>query len=229
MFNGTFHQSTTAWLFFGACLILCGPPLPGNPFLDAVREGTITDLAFDRWLGQDAVFVGDLLTFQARLLARAPRPAQGVLAGGCVALVAELDWFEVQAARRGIDLGQPALPATLAYNELLGRLDGAPYAVAVTALWVLERVYLLAWASAASNTSPFGEFVEHWTAPAFAGYVDALGELAILDGQDDLVGDVLSHGRSGTWRWHDAVGSVVGGQQRPGGRGARASVRVSPQ
>jgi len=56
-------------------------------------------------LGQDAVFVGDLLTFQARLLARAPRPAQGVLAGECVALVAELDWFEVQAARRGIDLG----------------------------------------------------------------------------------------------------------------------------
>jgi len=133
-----------------------------------VREGTITDSAFDRWLGQDALFVGDLLTFQARLLARAPRPAQAVLAGGCVALVAELDWFEVQAARRGIDLGQPALPATLAYGELLGRLDAAPYAVAVTALWVLERVYLLAWASAASNTSPFGEFVEHWTAPGFA-------------------------------------------------------------
>ena len=81
----------------------------------------------------------------------------------------------------------------LAYNELLGRLDGAPYVVAVTALWVLERVYLLAWASAASKTSPFGEFVEHWTAPGFAGYVDALGELAIRDGQDDLVGDVLPH------------------------------------
>ncbi|HXL62384.1 MAG TPA: TenA family transcriptional regulator [Mycobacterium sp.] len=165
-----------------------------HPFLDAVREGTITDSAFDRWLGQDALFVGDLLTFQARLLARAPRPAQAVLAGGCVALVAELDWFEVQAARRGIDLGQPALPATLAYGELLLRLDAAPYDVAVTALWVLERVYLLAWASAASmSTSPFGEFVEHWTAPGFAGYVDALGELAILDGHDELVGDVLSH------------------------------------
>ena len=55
-------------------------------------------------------------------------------------------------------------------------------------------MYLLAWASAASmSTSPFGEFVEHWTAPDFAGYVDALGELAILDGHDELVGDVLSH------------------------------------
>jgi thiaminase len=54
-------------------------------------------------------------------------------------------------------------------------------------------VYVLAWASAASSTSPFGEFVEHWTAPGFEGYVDALGELAIMDGQDDLVGEVLSH------------------------------------
>jgi formylaminopyrimidine deformylase / aminopyrimidine aminohydrolase len=42
-----------------------------------------------------------------------------VLAGGCVALVAELDWFEVQAARRGIDLGQPALPATLEEEEVV--------------------------------------------------------------------------------------------------------------
>jgi formylaminopyrimidine deformylase / aminopyrimidine aminohydrolase len=163
-----------------------------HPFLDAVREGTITDSAFDRWLVQDALFVGDLLTFQARLLARAPRPAQAVLAGGCVALVAELNWFEVQAARRGIDLEQPPLPATLAYGDLLLRLDAAPYDVALTALWVLERVYLLAWASAASSTSPFIEFVEHWTAPGFAGYVDALGAIASLDGQDDLVGEVLS-------------------------------------
>ena len=163
-----------------------------HPFLDAVREGTISDLAFDRWLGQDALFVADLLTFQARLLARAPRPAQAVLAEGCVALVAELDWFEVQAARRGIDLGQPPLPATLAYRELLRRLDAAPYDAAVTALWVLERVYLLAWGSAASSTSPYAEFVQHWTAPGFAGYVEALGALAVPDGQDDLVGDVLS-------------------------------------
>jgi thiaminase len=162
-------------------------------FLDAVREGTIADVAFERWLAQDALFVADLLAFQARLLGRAPRPAQAVLAEGCVALVAELDWFEIMAARRGIDLGPPALPATLAYRALLLRLDAAPYGAAVTALWVLERVYLLAWASAASSTSPFGEFVEHWTAPGFAGYVDALGELAILDGEDDLVRDVLTH------------------------------------
>jgi thiaminase/transcriptional activator TenA len=163
-----------------------------HPFLAAVREGTITPAAFDRWLAQDVIFVGDLLTFQARLLARAPRQAQAVLAGGCVALVAELDWFDELAARRYIDLGQRALPATLAYRDLLRRLDAAPYDAAVTALWVLERVYLLAWASAASSTSPFGEYVDHWTDPGFATYVEALGALATLQGRDDLMGEVLT-------------------------------------
>ena len=164
-----------------------------HPFLDAVREGTISDVAFDRWLAQDALFVGDLLRFQARLLARAPRAAQSVLAEGCVALVAELDWFEVQAARRSLDLGQPALPATSAYRELLLRLDAAPYDDAMTALWVLERVYLLAWTSASSSTTPFVEFTEHWTAPGFADYVEALGGLATPDGCDEVVGEVLMH------------------------------------
>lgn len=162
-----------------------------HPFLDAVRDGTITDAAFDRWLCQDALFVADLLTFQSRLLARAPRAAQGVLVGGCAALVAELDWFEEQASRRGIALGVPPLPATLRYRDLLQRLDDAPYPAAVTALWVIERVYLLGWTSAISATSPLAEFIEHWTTPEFAGYVDGLGALATVDGHQDLIDEVL--------------------------------------
>ena len=162
-----------------------------HPFLEAVRDGTITDSAFDRWLVQDALFVADLLTFQARLLARAPRPAQAVLAGGCRRW--SRSWTGSRSRRRGEDRpGQPALPATLAYRELLERLDAAPYEAAVTALWVIERVYLLAWTSAASDTSPFGEFVEHWSAPAFTDYVDALGGLAVPDRHDELVADVLA-------------------------------------
>ena len=42
------------------------------------------------WLAQDALFVADLVAFQARLVARAPRSAQGLLAQGVVGLVAEL-------------------------------------------------------------------------------------------------------------------------------------------
>jgi formylaminopyrimidine deformylase / aminopyrimidine aminohydrolase len=162
-----------------------------HPFLDAVRDGTITDAAFDRWLRQDALFVADLLIFQSRLLARAPRHAQHVLVGGCAALVAELDWFEEQAERRGIDLAAEPLPATLAYRELLQRLDGESYDAAVTALWVIERVYLLGWTSAAPAAPPLDEFVEHWTTPDFAGYVDELGELASSTSHPDPVEQVL--------------------------------------
>jgi len=164
-----------------------------HPFLDKVRDGAITDSAFDRWLVQDAIFVGDLLSFQARLLARAPREAQAVLAGGCVALVAELDWFEEQAARRGIELHGKALPATLAYRKLLRVLDAQPFDAAITALWALERVYLLAWQHAHSESSRFREFVEHWSTPEFASYVDALGTLADPEANDALVAEVLSH------------------------------------
>ncbi|MCG5431754.1 TenA family transcriptional regulator [Mycobacterium sp. MYCO198283] len=164
-----------------------------HPFLLGIRDGDITRAAFDRWLVQDASYVADLLTFQARLLARAPRHAQAVLAGGCVALVAELDWFDDQASRRGLDTGQPPLPATLAYRELLGRLDAAPYDAAVTALWVIERVYLLAWSAAAPGAAEYREFVEHWTDPGFVDYVAGLGALAAPEGHGELVAEVLRH------------------------------------
>lgn len=162
-------------------------------FLDAVRDGTIADGDFNRWLAQDALFVSDLLTFQARLLARSERTAQSALAGGCAALVAELDWFDEQAAAREIDMNQPPLPATLAYRDLLERLDTVPYEAAITALWVVEEVYLRAWTSARSDESPYREFVAHWTDPDFADYVEALGELATPTGNDDVIAEVLRH------------------------------------
>ena len=154
-----------------------------HPFLAAIRDGTVPQAAFEAWLVQDYRFVSDLLGFQGRLLARAPRPAQAVLAGGAVALVEELAWFEAQAAARRLDLGAPALPATAAYAVLLGRLDDADVAVALAALWALERVYLDAWSYAAPGAPAYREFVAHWTTPQFAAYVDALERAA-----DDAVG-----------------------------------------
>ncbi len=156
-----------------------------SPFLDGVRDGTLPPAAFDTWLVQDAHFVGDLLSFQARLLARAPRPAQAVLAGGCVALVEELDWFARVAADRGLDLGAPRLPATDAYGDLLRRLDGAPVPVALTALWAVERAYLDAWSGALPGAPAYREFLEHWTVPGFAAYVSGLETAADAAGPTD--------------------------------------------
>ena len=164
-----------------------------HPFLLGVRDGTLPPGAFDTWLAQDAHFVADLLRFQARLLARAPRPAQAVLAAGAVALVEELAWFEGLAAGRGLDLGVPRLPATEAYAGLLERLDGADVPAALTALWAVERVYLDAWTVAAPGADGYAEYVAHWTTPGFAAYVSALADAAdALGGRhDDVVLAVL--------------------------------------
>jgi len=155
-----------------------------HPFLAAVRDGTVPEAVFDAWLVQDYRFVRDLLRFQARLLSKAPRPAQEVLVRGAAALVDELTWFEQQAGVRGSDLRVGSLPATAAYAALLERLDGEDFAVALAALWALERVYLDAWSYAAPGAPAYRQFVAHWTVPQFAAYVEALESAA-----DDALGD----------------------------------------
>jgi formylaminopyrimidine deformylase / aminopyrimidine aminohydrolase len=177
-----------------------------HPFLTAVRDGTLADGAFDTWLVQDALFVADLLTFQARLLARAPRPAQAVLAAGAVSLVAELDWFDEQAAARGLDLRAEPLPATTSYSALLRRLDTADVSTALTALWTIERTYLDAWSYAAPGAPALREFVDHWTVPGFAGYVADLETAADAVGSADeaVFAEVVA---AETAFWDMAVGS----------------------
>jgi thiaminase/transcriptional activator TenA len=145
-----------------------------HPFLQQVADGSLPTRAFAAWLDQDYLFVGDLLVFQARLLARAPRSAQAVIAGGLVALEAELTWFEAQGARPG----QPRHLTTSRYRETLEQLDIAPFHVAMVGLWAIERAYLDAWASARPGAPPFREFVDHWTVPGFATYVAGLDTAA---------------------------------------------------
>ena len=149
-----------------------------HAFLTGVRVGSVSREAFDAWLVQDAHFVADLLWFQARLLARAPAPARAVLAGGAVALVEELAWFDEQAAVRGLVLGGPRAPATEEYAALLRRLDAADPGPALAALWAVERVYLEAWSNAAPGAAAYRDYVAHWTAPGFAGYVAGLEQAA---------------------------------------------------
>jgi thiaminase/transcriptional activator TenA len=164
-----------------------------HPFLDAVREGTIAPASFDAWLVQDYHFVAALLSFQARLLARTPRAAQAVLAGGLVALEAELTWFEAQARGRGLQLLAALHPVTRAYNDFLADLDAQPYASAITALWTLERAYLEAWTAVAPGASAYRPFVEHWTTPAFHAYVERLAAAAddALSGLDEGAAQVV--------------------------------------
>jgi thiaminase/transcriptional activator TenA len=149
-----------------------------HPFLDGVRDGTLAETAFARWLSQDYHFGLALTRAQARYLAAAPRCDFALLAGGVQAMVAELDWFEARAAQRGVDLDVPLHPSARAYIDYLEALAAASYSVQLTALWALEQAYLDAWRGARPGAAAFREFVEHWTNDAFAAYVEALARAA---------------------------------------------------
>lgn len=118
-----------------------------------------------------------------------------MLVDGCSALVAELSWFEEMAEDRGLKLLGPARPGTIEYRDLLERLDQQSVGVALTALWVIERVYLEAWRFASPGAESFRPYVAHWTEPAFESYVDALAaaaDAAVGDQSvDDIVAEVL--------------------------------------
>ena len=60
-----------------------------HPFLAGVRDGSLPEHSFDRWLAQDYLFAQALVRAQSRIAATAPRADVGLLAGGVVATVGE--------------------------------------------------------------------------------------------------------------------------------------------
>ena len=166
-----------------------------HPFLREVGQGRAK--FFGVWLAQDALFVADLIVFQSRLVARAPRSSQAVIAEGVVGLIAELDWFDQQADVLGVSLTVEPMKATCAYRAFLHELDTEAYPRAMVALWLLERVYLEAWRYAGScgSAGPHAAAVAHWTDPAFVRYVTALEDRASAAAQE-LNGDVQDIGRA---------------------------------
>jgi formylaminopyrimidine deformylase / aminopyrimidine aminohydrolase len=145
-----------------------------HPFLTCVRDGSVPADSFDRWLAQDYLFAQALVRAQSRIAAAAPFADVGLLAGGVVAIVGELGWFEEMAARRGLALDAPMHPTTRAYCDFLLALPYSAYPAQITAIWALERTYLESWDGARPGAQPYRDFVERWTTDAFRSYVGDL-------------------------------------------------------
>jgi formylaminopyrimidine deformylase / aminopyrimidine aminohydrolase len=145
-----------------------------HPFLAGVRDGSLAADAFDRWLAQDYRFAQALVRAQSRIAAGAPFADVGLLAGGVVATVGELGWFEGMAAGRGLALDVAVHPTTRAYCDFLLALPYSAYPAQVTAIWALERRYLESWEGVRPGAQPYREFVERWTTDAFRSYVGDL-------------------------------------------------------
>ncbi|GAC1693263.1 MAG: hypothetical protein PVS3B1_31910 [Ktedonobacteraceae bacterium] len=145
-----------------------------HPLRDAVRDGTIDAPIFATWLVQDYLFVADELTYQARLLARAPRRDQKLLISSLQGIESELNWFESHAQARSLALNAAHYPTTSAYRDFLNSLEQKPYVVALTALWAVERAYLESWQSALPGHAHYREYIEHWANADFEHFVNEL-------------------------------------------------------
>ena len=146
-------------------------------FLDAVSDGTLPEEAFSRWLAQDYLFVKGLARFVALTVAKAPRAAQKTLIRGLAALDAELDWFELRASERQLDLSAEPHPACRRYVDfLMAAAYSQPVEVLLAVFYGVEAAYTVAWGRLEPE-GPYAEFIDRWTHPDFQAYVNELNRL----------------------------------------------------
>ena len=162
-----------------------------HPFLEETAALTIPDRVFAQWLAQDYLFGVDYTRFLALLSARAPGEFMESLGRSVGVMLNELALFRKMAKRAGVDLASAKpLPTCRAYTDYLLRLAyRESFPVCFTSLWTLERAYYEAWRWVKENLrgeSPWQEFIDNWTTPEFASFVEWLGESLdrIAEGQD---------------------------------------------
>lgn len=149
-----------------------------SPFLEGVRDGSLPEQAFGRWLVQDYHFVNAFMRFVAILLSRSERDCQALLVQGIAALDDELGWFERHAAARGLELDSPLLPPCRRYNDFMLRIVHEESVASLYAvLYGIEVSYYAGWSSLAPEGS-YREFIERWSNPDFGDYVVGLRDLA---------------------------------------------------
>jgi thiaminase/transcriptional activator TenA len=171
-------------------------------FLDAIKNSTLPTEVFNRWLVQDYHFADTLISFQAITAAKTPRQSRKSLIAGLGALDAEMDWFEAQASARGLAVNAPVHDCCRRYCDfLIQAAFREPYPVLLAILFGVEASYLAAWSSL-SPKGPYADFIDRWSNPRFANYVESLRVLA----EDNLrmssqryFNDVLAHERE-FWR-----------------------------
>lgn len=171
-------------------------------FLSAIHDGSLRQEAFERWLVQDYLFAKGATTFLAIAAAKTPRPAQKVLIKGLNAMDSELDWFEENLTERELELTVAPHPTCGRYVDFLINVGySQPFEVLLAVLYGAEVSSLCAW-SALEATGPYAEFIDRWSNPQFAQYVQELLDLCnghTHEAQQKLFDTVMRHERD-FWR-----------------------------
>ena len=149
-----------------------------HPFLAQCQQGRIQAHQFNTWLVQDYHFVIEFTRLAASLLQSAPVDHFDVILGGIAALKDELNWFQVKAEERSLDLNQPLQPTCQTYCQFMQGLANQAYAVKATGFWAIELAYNQGWQRHSPMPDPYAEFADRWGNTAFTAYVEQLAQQA---------------------------------------------------
>lgn len=150
-----------------------------HPLLRGMRDGTIDDEAFVRWMRQDYLFVSAAIPFLAALIPRGPASHWQPLARAVGALEREIRLFEEQAEDLGVEL-KGAVPSETvhAFNQfLLATAQTSSYEEAFAVLYAAHRATHESFKyvrSGLAPDSPVGPFVKNWAGREFGFYLGYL-------------------------------------------------------
>ncbi|MBI4551780.1 MAG: hypothetical protein HY710_05890 [Candidatus Latescibacteria bacterium] len=148
-------------------------------FLAAVADNSIDRQTFVTWMQQDYLFVREAVPLMALTVSKAPVSLRRFLSEALIGLHNELDLFEALAAEHGVTFHAVEMaPTCHAYHTfLLATGHTCSFPEKLTTLYGAEKAYLDAWVWVKTHqraASPWQRFIDHWSSPGFAGYVDTL-------------------------------------------------------
>jgi len=151
----------------------------GHDLLRQMRDGTIDDETFVRWMRQDYLFVQSAIPFLASLIPRGPASHWQPLARAMGALEREVRLFEDQARDLGIELKDSKPSRTVhAFNQfLLETAQRSSYEEAYAGLYAAHRATHESFKfvkSGLSPDSPVKPFVKNWAGREFGFYLGYL-------------------------------------------------------
>lgn len=149
-----------------------------HPFLNECKLGTIKPQQFNTWIVQDYLFVVEFTRMVGRILTYAPISHFDVILRGLNALQDELNWFEVKATERQLDLNIEKQSTCTEYCNFMNKLTEMPYPLQATALWEIEFAYNQGWQLPGKMPQPYNEFANRWGNSEFTNYVKLLEEQA---------------------------------------------------
>lgn len=148
-----------------------------NPFLQGVRDGTLSKASLPHWLRQVRLTEDAMFTTFARVLAKAPSRDRPALIDGVRDSNETMLWIDARLGRRSAR-EDGIHPISRAYMDFLLATSVAPYAAGLTALWASRQAVVDDWAWARACAPPYRPFAARWTSKPFVANVHALRRAA---------------------------------------------------